>query len=135
MVNSHHWYWHLSWPLVTRDMNMDKMMNKIMDRRGELFYFVHRAMLQRYNIERLTNKLEIATPLNYNQPILPEYNAHLTEANSGQDWVAREGIKFVQDIDHRENPSDPIMIRISDWFNRRDRVFKAIKDGKWVLVC
>lgn len=40
MVNSHHWYWHLSWPLMTRGGGK-------MDRRGELFYYAHRSFVQR----------------------------------------------------------------------------------------
>lgn len=72
--------------------------------------------------------------MNYEAPVLPGYNPHLTDANAGMDWTPREELSFLRDLDHRENPSDPNMISMRDWLRVKGRLLKAIDSGYFVTV-
>ena len=59
-ANSHHLYWHVLFS------------NNSLDRRGEFFFYMHRQMLVRYNVERLTHglpQIKALTPDTWDQPI------------------------------------------------------------------
>lgn len=40
-INLHHWHWHLVYPFEGPNIVVDK------DRRGELFYYMHRQIIAR----------------------------------------------------------------------------------------
>lgn len=67
-LNLHHWHWHLVYPQEGPLEVVDK------DRRGELFYYMHRQVVARYNVERFSNLLPAAKPLlNLREPIPEAY--------------------------------------------------------------
>jgi len=83
-LNEHHEHWHIVYNnRGIPDLNdPDKRVHK--DRHGELFVYMHRQMLARYDIERLGMGLPLIKPLDdYRAPIEEEYqpNENLVDAN------------------------------------------------------
>jgi len=90
MVNAHHLHWHLK--MSNRDVpSWHPTFGLNMDRRGELFYFMHKQMLTRYNADRLSLDMPLTSSFSSNewrQPIFPGYNSRLTES-SGRRYPPR----------------------------------------------
>jgi len=79
-VNSHHWYWHI---LFGDGENFNK--DELQDRRGELFYFLHNQVCNRYNFERLSNGMDLVegyTPTHWNRPIELGYDPKLGDLST-----------------------------------------------------
>ena len=79
-VNSHHWYWHILFGNLP-GFNIDKQQS----RRGELFYYLHNQVCNRYNFERLSNGLEPVEPFgpeHWGKPIPLGYDAKLGELSA-----------------------------------------------------
>jgi len=83
MVSAHHLHWHLKMSnRAVPNWHPSNGMN--MDRRGEMFYFMHKQMLCRFNADRLGLGMPLTTPFlpnEWDQPIYPGYNPKLTEPN------------------------------------------------------
>lgn len=52
-VNLHHWHWHLVYPTG----GPMEVINK--DRRGELFYYMHRQVIARYEVYYFIDKYRV----------------------------------------------------------------------------
>jgi len=79
LINANHFHWHQV--LSNTDVfQQDPMHSTNLDRRGEMFYFMHRQLLCRANLERLSVGLEVAKPYGHeewNQPLYPGYDPML----------------------------------------------------------
>eukprot|EP00092_Neocalanus_flemingeri_P025775 GFUD01027941.1.p1 GENE.GFUD01027941.1~~GFUD01027941.1.p1 ORF type:complete len:745 (-),score=133.69 GFUD01027941.1:49-2283(-) len=78
-VNANHYHWHqvLSNDEVTQ---YDNSHSSKLDRRGEMFYFMHRQLLCRENLERLSVGLKIVEPYGPDQwyeKVYPGYDSKL----------------------------------------------------------
>jgi len=75
MVSAHHLHWHLK--MSNRQAPAWHPSNGMnMDRRGEMFYFMHKQMLARYNCDRIALDMPLTTPLQpeeWDQPFVPGY--------------------------------------------------------------
>jgi hypothetical protein len=115
-ANDHHIWWHVVYPWDGRsdENDPDKVVKK--DRQGELFVYMHQQMLARYDTERVALGLLPTDPLDdYRSPIAEGYDANLPRySNRGPDRVMADLAGYT----------------ISDHEERRDRLFKAAKDGK-----
>lgn len=87
LANQHHEHWHVVYPSSgVPDGRQGRVVKK---RHGELFAYMHRQMLARYDAERRSLGLAPVVPYsNYRQPIgeafrppSPEYNARVAGAN------------------------------------------------------
>ncbi|ODN01444.1 Hemocyanin E chain [Orchesella cincta] len=119
------WWWHQTFPLnATRHP----------DRRAELFFFMHRSFLARYNAERLSNGLHRSYELDF-QPggIVHEgYNSHLADVQSGKYWFPRPPKQPLTDIIHLDDPNFSRNIIIPEMLGIYNRLVKGIKTGKLV---
>ncbi|GFT57363.1 hemocyanin F chain [Nephila pilipes] len=83
-INVHHYHWHVVYPVTWRP----NVMNKIKDRKGELFYYMHQQMMARYDCERLGSGFERVIPFHNFDQRFGGYAPHLTS--------------FIDDPDHDE---------------------------------
>jgi len=87
---SHHNYWHALFGDSTNTL----------DRRGEFFFYMHRQLLVRYNVERMTNGLDTVVPLDphlWNKPIALGYDPKL-QAEAGANFEARPNNLVMRDL-------------------------------------
>jgi tyrosinase len=114
LANAHHEHWHIVYPrLGIPDGNGGR---KVKDRQGELFFYMHRQMLARYDTERITVGLDRVKPLSsYDEKIPESYDSGL------QGYSPRpSGLQF-SDIQR-----DGIDYTVKDMELRRDRMLKAV---------
>jgi len=116
---SHHNYWHSLFGDNTTTL----------DRRGEFFFYMHRQMLVRYNVERMTNGMDPVIPLDpilWDKPIPLGYDPKL-QAESGTNFEARPDNMVMRDI---TIPESPISLNtLNSWY---DAVVDAIRKGRVV---
>jgi hypothetical protein len=73
LANQHHEHWHVVYP--TEGVPDGQGGSKVQDRQGELFFYMHRQMLARYDAERLAVGLPPTLPLtDYRAPIAEGYD-------------------------------------------------------------
>lgn len=114
LANAHHEHWHIVYPrLGIPDGNGGR---KVKDRQGELFFYMHRQMLARYDTERLAVGLDLVKPLrSYDEKIPESYDSGL------QGYSPRpSGLQF-SDIQR-----DGIDYTVKDMELRRDRMLNAV---------
>ena len=111
LANQHHEHWHV---VYRRDSGND--------RHGELFFYMHRQMLARYDAERLAVGLPPAKPLNdYRAPIAEGYRP-----NDPEFAERRPGTRLVDvTLDGRRH-------RIPEHESLRAKVRKAVRDNRFV---
>jgi len=79
-VNSHHWYWHVLFGDM-EEYNQDDLQH----RRGELFYYLHNQVCNRYNMERLSNGMPLVKPFDsasWSRGITPGYDPKLGDLST-----------------------------------------------------
>ncbi|CAL8095574.1 unnamed protein product [Orchesella dallaii] len=126
MVNSHHWYWHLSYPITGERGRQD--------REGELFYFMHHTMLARFHLERLSVGLPPVRPYNL-QPgtrIPLGYNPHMHDGNSGNNWSARPPGVPASDIMSTALPDAPFFVSVRNRSIQLNRILDGISMGSLI---
>eukprot|EP00088_Acartia_fossae_P045477 TRINITY_DN489_c0_g1_i3.p1 TRINITY_DN489_c0_g1~~TRINITY_DN489_c0_g1_i3.p1 ORF type:complete len:1136 (-),score=158.66 TRINITY_DN489_c0_g1_i3:71-3478(-) len=83
LVSAHHLHWHLK--MSNMQVPVWHPSNGLnMDRRGEMFYFMHKQMLCRYNADRIGLNMPLTTPFlpeEWRRPISPGYDPKLTESS------------------------------------------------------
>nr|CUH82791.1 hemocyanin 1 [Argulus foliaceus] len=78
-LNSHHYYWHIDFPFWWREE-----FGPVMDRKGELFYYMHHQLTARFDAERLSNHLPIVEPLDWETPIKEGFSPRTTYRKEGE---------------------------------------------------
>nr|AAZ99031.1 hemocyanin subunit 2 [Perla grandis] len=88
-INSHHSHWHMDFPFWwKRSYDITK------DRRGELFFYMHHQMVNRFDAERLSNFLPQVEPLDWHHEI-EEGFAPAAMYFNGQEFPMRpDGMHF-----------------------------------------
>ncbi|WP_139490948.1 tyrosinase family protein [Brevibacillus dissolubilis] len=61
-MNEHHEHWHVVYPITGVPSEYSPLGGKLKDRQGELFLYMHRQMLARYDSERVTTDLGRVEP-------------------------------------------------------------------------
>ncbi|CAB5185182.1 uncharacterized protein OCT59_007578 [Rhizophagus irregularis] len=125
-LSEHHEHWHIvySGQGIPDYKNPDIRVNK--DRHGELFVYMHRQMLARYDIERLGMNLPLIKPLdNYRAPIEEGYkpNTNLRDRND-------ESVGKIDTFGSREPNSALKLNKINELEKKRKVLEKAIEMGK-----
>ncbi|GAB6029838.1 Polyphenol oxidase 1 [Chamberlinius hualienensis] len=85
-MNAHHYHWHVVHPMFKPDVlpGGDKK------RSGELFYWMHRQMVARFDSELMSNNIpRIRSFENWNEPIPIGYAPHLTIHRTGYKYGFR----------------------------------------------
>ncbi|XP_055610031.1 phenoloxidase 8-like [Uranotaenia lowii] len=120
-VNLHHWHWHLIYPM---DGPLE-VVNK--DRRGELFYYMHRQIMARYNVERFCNLLPAAVPLNnLRAPIAEAYFPKILNSALNVSYSARPKDSV---LSHVNRPADDAVGTILEIENWTGRWMEAVNSG------
>nr|CCA94917.1 hemocyanin subunit c [Euphrynichus bacillifer] len=115
-INAHHWHWHLVYPATWRA----DITGKTMDRKGELFYYMHQQMCARYDCERLSNGMPRVIPFHNFTEKLHGFSSHLSSGISGKHYSSRAEGLILQDL------SD---VTVQDMERWRDRILDAINLG------
>lgn len=96
------------------------------DRRGELFYYMHNQVINRYNVDRICAKLERAKPLTNLRTVIPEaYFPKIIRSKLNRAYPPRMANMTLQDV----NRSDAV-VEVADIERWRDRVYQAIDQGQ-----
>ncbi|XP_065368855.1 phenoloxidase 2-like [Calliphora vicina] len=121
-INLHYWNWHLVHPSEATDASM-----VMKDRRGELFHYMHRQILVRYNVERFCNNLKrVKSFNNFRAPITRGYFPKLNSLMDGRSCPARCDNASVSDVKRVHND---VNVTIAGMELSRDRLYEAIKQG------
>jgi len=116
LINANHFHWH---KVLSNDdaFKGSYMHSSNMDRRGEMFYFMHRQLLCRANLERLSVGLEVAKPYGpeeWGQPLKPGYDPMLG-VGSSKKYAARPSgaVMFGSDQRKLKKLADAILDHLS----------------------
>nr|Q8T116.1 RecName: Full=Hemocyanin subunit X; Flags: Precursor [Scutigera coleoptrata]CAD24085.1 hemocyanin subunit X [Scutigera coleoptrata] len=131
-MNSHHYHWHVMNSALRKAYPTEG--EKKFYRKGELFYHMHHQMLNRYELERLSNGLpRCPTFENWDDPIAEGYASHLAVDRTGYRYTFRPDNLHVRDLP--ELTKDNMRV----W---RDRIFDAAtscsvlrENGSFVKIC
>merc|ERR1711887_535297 len=114
-MNVHHVSWHMDFPFWWKDSYGYNL-----DRKGELFYWVHHQLTARFDAERLSNNLPDVDELYWDRPIKEGFAPH-TQYKYGGEFPSRpDNIKF-SDVEG--------VARIRDLMIWEDRIRDAIAHG------
>lgn len=117
----HHWHWHLVYP----GEGEPDIVNK--DRRGELFYYMHNQIINRYNNDRMCNGLERVKPLNNLRVAVPEgYFPKIIRSSNNRAYPPRHANSLLSDVNRVE---DDTVVELGDIERWRDRIYQAIDQG------
>lgn len=89
-MNSHHVNWHMDFPFWWND---EKYGHHI-DRKGELFYWVHHQLTARFDAERLSNNLDVVDELHWDKEIIEGFAPHTTYRYGGEFPTRPDNIYF-----------------------------------------
>lgn len=64
-LNAHHYHWHIDFPFWWKDEDFGEHI----DRKGELFFYMHHQLTARFDAERLSNHLPVVHALDWMLPI------------------------------------------------------------------
>ncbi|EFA82026.1 hypothetical protein PPL_04931 [Heterostelium album PN500] len=122
MLNSHHWNWHTAYPSF--GVSLDGVTPaKLKDRQGELFVFMHRQMVARYDCERTALGLQPIDQFGSNS-----YRESLGDAFDPliSMFVPRPADSKMRDNVSGTPPFDSIsIVDLEIW---RERLFEAIQN-------
>ena len=111
-MNSHHVHWHMDFPFWWNGYQID--------RKGELFFWVHHQLTARFDAERLSNYLEPVDELYWNRPIAEGFAPH-TSYKYGGEFPSRPDFKYFEDVEGVGKVRDMIILET--------RIFDAIDKG------
>nr|Q95P07.1 RecName: Full=Hemocyanin subunit D; Flags: Precursor [Scutigera coleoptrata]CAC69247.1 hemocyanin subunit D [Scutigera coleoptrata] len=118
-MNSHHHHWHVIHPAIWLPKH-----GGVKDRKGELFFYMHKQMVARYDTERLSNDLPRVRPFeNWNDPIDEGYSPHLIIDKTGYKYAYRPQGVIVHDL-----PNLP-KTKMFEWKNR---IMVGIRKGSLI---
>lgn len=114
-MNSHHAHWHMDFPFWWRsaEYGMEK------DRKGELFYYMHRQLIARFDLERLSNELPFVEPLSFDDVIVDGFHPQTTYRVGGEFPSRPDNFAF-QDLEN---------IKVSEMKDYVRRIQQAIAHG------
>ncbi|XP_076048338.1 hemocyanin B chain-like [Oratosquilla oratoria] len=111
-MNSHHVHWHMDFPFWWDGHKID--------RKGELFFWVHHQLTARFDAERLSNYLPVVDELYWNRPIKEGFAPHTTY---------RYGGEFPSRPDNKAFEAVEGVVRIRDVKEMESRIRDAISHG------
>ncbi|XP_052895805.1 phenoloxidase 8-like [Anopheles moucheti] len=120
-VNLHHWHWHLVYPQEGPLEVVGK------DRRGELFYYMHRQITARYNVERFCNRMPATKALkNMREPIPEAYFPKLLNSALNRTYPGRAANMV---LSHVNRPEDDAVTTILELEASLGKIKEAIRSG------
>ncbi|XP_064091949.1 hemocyanin B chain-like [Macrobrachium nipponense] len=126
-MNVHHVTWHMDFPFWWEDKYGHHL-----DRKGELFFWVHHQLTVRFDSERLSNYLDMVDELHWEKPVEEGFAPH-TVYKYGGEFPARPDHIHFEDVDG--------VARVRDMIITESRIRDAIahgyitdKDGKVIDI-
>jgi len=98
---------HVTWHILLSSPNI----GSLMARRGEMFYFIHKIMLNRYNVERINANMRLVEaylPRHWSQNLPEEYDSNLGDT----------GIGATLDVRPAGRLTGPSVFQMRDGYNR-----------------
>ncbi|KAB7504399.1 Allergen Cr-PI [Armadillidium nasatum] len=114
-LNVHHVTWHMDYPFWWKDSYGHHL-----DRKGELFFWVHHQLTVRFDAERLSNHLDFVDELYWDRPIVDGFAPHTTYKYGGEFPSRPDNVRF-SDVDG--------VARIRDLIITENRIRDAIAHG------
>ncbi|KAK7028970.1 hypothetical protein SK128_013876 [Halocaridina rubra] len=114
-MNTHHVTWHMDYPFWWEDSY-----GYHLDRKGELFFWVHHQLTVRFDAERLSNWLDPVDELHWDNPITEGFAPHTSYKYGGEFPSRPDNIHF-QDVDG--------VARVRDMLIIENRIRDAIAHG------
>nr|AAV91794.1 prophenoloxidase 5 [Aedes aegypti] len=113
-INLHHWHWHIIYPMEGPIEIVRK------DRRGELFYYMHRQILVRYIAERFCHLMPAPTSLdNLREPIPEAYFPKLLNSALNRTYSGRHENAVMTHVNRPEDEdSVATVLEIENWICR-----------------
>ncbi|XP_066948824.1 hemocyanin-like [Macrobrachium rosenbergii] len=111
-INSHHVHWHMDFPFWWDGAKID--------RKGELFFWVHHQLTARFDAERLSNYLPEVEELQWDSPVEHGFAPH-TSYKYGGEFPSRPDNNKFEDVDG--------VARILDLKVMEERIRDAIAHG------
>jgi tyrosinase len=125
-ANEHHDHWHIVYPIS--GIPDGKGGRKVKERHGELFLYMHRQMLARYDAERFYQGLPRTVPFgDFREAIAEGYDPGPVV---GKNFSRREAGKSLQSL-YIPGWILPPSYTISDQEVRRDRMLRAVGTGRF----
>ncbi|GFR13051.1 hemocyanin F chain [Trichonephila clavata] len=120
-INVHHYHWHVVYPTTW----LPRIMGKIKDRKGELFYYMHQQMLARYDCERLGLGLQRVIPYHNFDEKIGGYASHLVSfINDSKMFASRPAGLILQDVNRGGQ-----LITVEELERWKDRIIQAAHLG------
>ena len=114
-MNVHHVTWHMDFPFWWEDKY-----GYSLDRKGELFFWMHHQLTARFDSERLSNHLNLVDELYWDRPIAEGFAPHTTYRYGGEFPARPDNVNF-EDVDG--------VARIRDMIIMESRIRDAIAHG------
>ncbi|XP_068212029.1 hemocyanin B chain-like [Palaemon carinicauda] len=114
-MNVHHVTWHMDYPFWWKDSYGHHL-----DRKGELFFWVHHQLTVRFDAERLSNWLDVVDELHWESPIAEGFSPETIYKYGGEFPARPDNVEF-QDVDG--------VARVHDMIITETRVRDAIALG------
>ena len=114
-MNTHHVSWHMDFPFWWKDSY-----GYHLDRKGELFFWIHHQLTARFDAERLSNNLDIVDELYWNKPIVEGFAPHTTYRYGGEFPARPDNVHF-EDVDG--------VAKVRDMMIMESRIRDAIAHG------
>nr|AEC46861.1 hemocyanin [Macrobrachium nipponense] len=114
-MNVHHVTWHMDFPFWWEDKYGHHL-----DRKGELFFWVHHQLTVRFDSERLSNYLDMVDELQWEKPVEEGFAPH-TIYKYGGEFPARPDHIHFEDVDG--------VARVRDMIIMESRIHDAISHG------
>nr|ABB59715.1 hemocyanin [Cyamus scammoni] len=114
-LNVHHVTWHMDFPFW-----WDDSYGYSLDRKGELFFWVHHQLTARFDAERLSNGLDLVDELYWDKPIVEGFAPHTTYRYGGEFPARPDNVNF-EDVDGA--------VRVRDMIVHETRIRDAIAHG------
>jgi tyrosinase len=135
-ANEHHEHWHVVYPFtgIVREPGGEPTLN---DRHGELFFYMHRQMLARYDAERIAVRRPAETVADARVKPLSDYRAELPGGyNPGfplnELFGGRPAGRQLRDVQFPTEPGQPPFIyRVQFHELFRDRLLEAASKGEF----
>ena len=125
--NDHHWHWHMVYPYA--GIIKDGKPQRVIDRQGELFLYMHSQMIARYNAELLSWDEELLHAWGYND--VPTFGYTPAPGLRNQ-FGARPPMQgwYVDHSPHLpESEAPPPRKKIKRW---KDNLTQSIQEGHFV---
>ena len=128
-LNEHHEHWHVVYPIAGVPNPGNPKGGQPKDRQGELFLYMHRQMLARYETERLAVGLERLVPWGYEEadPVGYDPGPYLRPSFG----TRLPGKKWERTPEGDVKDPSTVWVTPQDMVERGERLFEAARSGKF----